>query len=94
VKTKIIPIRDEFFPENKKQRPLSRPMIMALVAAYTKQKNGISFGPSDVRRSFIPLVKRGLIVRSDKHFIDKKISWKITAQAITMLKNIGIETSH
>jgi hypothetical protein len=93
VKLEIIPISDEFFLKNKKQRALSPSMIIALRAACAKQKEGVSFSPSDIRRSFIPLVKRGLIIRNNEHFFGKKISWKVTAEAIAMLKNIGIETS-
>ena len=88
--TKIIPYYARLFKQ-KKSAPLTLKMVTTLLAAYKKQKAAIPFGHSDIRGSFIALIKRDLIVRK-KTFIDGSFqdNWQVTNEAINLLKNSGI----
>jgi hypothetical protein len=86
-KTKIIRLPIQYFAM-RKHRPLSKLMVATLLNAWTKQTNGISFGPVDTNGSFSPLVSRGLI----KHKSDRKggFTWYVTDEAIELLKSQGL----
>ncbi len=62
-------------------------MIDTLLAACEKQKEKLPFGPADIKRSFVALVSRGLIIRRE---INKEYQWQVTKLAISMLKNLGV----
>jgi hypothetical protein len=89
--TKIITLPHTYFSKSNKQLPLSKPMIAALTRACVKQQAGIPFGQREVDGSFIPLIKRGLIIRKAGRNEDDPILWQVTSEAIRMLKNLGIE---
>jgi hypothetical protein len=91
--TKIIPLPHSYFLKNKKHLPLSKPMIAALTKACAKQQAGISFGQKEIDGSFIPLIKRGLIVRKKESKGDDSITWLVTNEAILILKNMGIKVT-
>jgi hypothetical protein len=84
------------FPEEhvqrKKQRPLSKLMIANLLAAYALEKQGLCFGPKDIKGSFTSLINRGLIIRKEI-FINGKTEaiWHVSFEAIEMLKALGID---
>ncbi len=66
-------------------------MIDTLLAACKKQKQHVSFGPTDIKGSFEALVKRGLIIRTEvKGYEKKELQWQVTRQAILMLKFWGL----
>ena len=73
------------------QRPLSPAMIRTLKIACNKQKDGILFGPQDIKGSAVTLIRRGLIA---SHTIErngkKEFTWYVTERAINMLSDIGI----
>jgi hypothetical protein len=89
--TKIIPFPHTYFLKNKKQLPLSKPMIAALIRACSKQQAGIPFGQREVDGSFIPLINRRLIVRKKGSNEGDSMSWQVTNEAILMLKTMGIK---
>ncbi len=72
---------------------LSRLMIVSLVDASVKQKQGIPFGPADIKGgSFAPLINRGLIVRKEVTTkYDTQSLWQVTPEAIKILKAIGVD---
>jgi len=80
------------FTETEKPHNLSRLMIVTLTEAFVKQQHGIPFGPVDMQgRSFISLIKRGLIVRKEVTMENKKQSvWQLTPQAIDILRKLGV----
>jgi hypothetical protein len=86
MKSKIIHLPYGYFIRNK-QLNLTPLMIDTLLAACEKQKEKIPFGPSDIKRSFVALVSRGLITREE---VDKESQWQVTKLAISMLKNLGL----
>lgn len=93
VKSKIISIDVDHFTGIKKQRPLTPLMIAALLSACAKQKEGLGFGPSDIKGSLVSLINRGLITRKKVPLHDENVSWEVTPEAVAMLKAIGIETA-
>ena len=68
-------------------------MIVALIDASVKQKQGIPFGPADIKGgSFAPLINRGLIVRKEVTTkYDTQSLWQVTPEAIKILKTIGVD---
>ncbi|HUS02596.1 MAG TPA: hypothetical protein VMY77_12750 [Chitinophagaceae bacterium] len=74
------------------QRPLSPAMIKTLMLACNKQKDGIFFGPQDIKGSAVTLIRRGLIA---SHTIERNgktgLTWFVTERAINMLSDIGIK---
>ncbi len=76
------------------QRPLTKLMIEVLRLACNKQKNNILFGPTDIKGSLTPLIKRGLICR---HTIKRhgkfQITWYVTIEAMNMLRDIDPKIS-
>jgi hypothetical protein len=89
--TKIIPFPREYF-QRKKQLPLSPLMISALLKACAKQKEGIPFGPGDMKGSFTSLITRGLIIRKDVIVPEHTESlWQVTTEAIKLLNTKGIK---
>jgi len=93
VKSKIVSINADHFTGIKRQRPLTPLMIAALLSACAKQKEGLSFGPSDIKGSLVSLINRGLVTRKEVTLRDGNVSWEVTPEAIAMLKAIGIETA-
>jgi hypothetical protein len=84
------------FPKNyfqkNTERPLTPAMIRTLKLACDKQKNGILFGPQDIKGSSITLIRRGLIASHNiKHDGNIKQTWFVTKHAINMLTDIGIK---
>ncbi len=79
-------------PKTKKYS-LTRLMIVALVEATVKQKQGIPFGPADIKgASFAPLIKKGLIVHKEvKTKNDAQSSWEVTPEAVRILKDMGAD---
>ena len=92
MKTKIISINKKY-SSIEKQIPLTSLMITTLVAACEKQSKGITFGPRDIKGSFIALVSRGLIlVKNPKNITSNKYSdWHVSDEAIGMLKAMVIK---
>ena len=86
MKSKIIHLPYGYFIRNK-QLNLTPLMIDTLLAACEKQKEHVSFGPADIKRSFIALVNRGLIVREQ---VNKEFQWQVTKLAVSMLTNLGV----
>jgi hypothetical protein len=74
------------------KRPLSVQMINSLVAACIKQNKNIAFGPADIQGSFLSLVNRGLI-KNESTTINGHLKqrWEVTQEAISLLKELGIE---
>jgi len=62
-------------------------MIDTLLMACERQKEGLPFGPADIKGSFVALVNRGLITRLE---VNKECQWQVTKMAISMLKNLGV----
>jgi len=90
MKAVIIPFPAEHF-HRKKQRPLSQLMISKLLAAYALEKDGLFFGPQDIKGSLTSLINRGLIIRIEISMNDKTESiWHVSYEAIEMLKGLGI----
>ena len=73
---------------------LSRPMIVALVEACTKQQHGIPFGPADIGGSFSWLISRGLVVWKEVNIKNhKKHLWQVTEEAVEMLRKMGVDVN-
>jgi hypothetical protein len=90
MKSKIIHLPFGYFIRDK-QLNLTPLMIDTLLAACEKQKEHVPFGPSDIKRSFMALVNRGLIIREEVSGHEKKqIQWQVTKKAISMLEILGI----
>ena len=91
--TKIIEFPYEFLKRTK-QSSLTPLMIDTLLAACQKQKEKIPYGPADIKRSFMALINRGLIVRrpADTNE-DTEQLWQVTAEAISMLRVKGIDVT-
>jgi len=90
MKSKIIHLPFGYFIRNK-QLNLTPLMIDTLLAACEKQKEKAPFGPTDIRRSFIALVNRGMITRQEVNIHHKKeLQWQVTKQAFSMLKFLGV----
>ena len=90
MKSKIIHLPYGYFIRNK-QLNLTPLMIDTLLAACEKQKEKVPFGPTDIKRSFIALVNRGLIIREELNIDgNKEVQWQVTKQAISMLKILGV----
>jgi hypothetical protein len=90
MKSKIIHLPYGYFIRNK-QVNLTPLMINTLLAACEKQREKIPFGPGDIKRSFIALVNRGLIIREEVNVHKNKQShWQVTEHAISMLKILGV----
>jgi hypothetical protein len=89
VKSKIISFGGHF--QRNTQRPLSRLMIVALIEACERQKQGLLFGPCDLKGSFTVLIKRGLIITKKININGRaESSWHVTTEALEMLKPMGI----
>ena len=86
MKSKIIHLPYGYFIGNK-QLNLTPLMVDTLLAACEKQKERVPFGPADIKRSFVALVSRGLIVREE---VNKEFQWQVTKLAVSMLKNLGV----
>ena len=90
MKSKIIRLCYGDFKGNK-QLNLTPLMIETLLAACKKQHEKISFGPTDIKRSFAALISRGLIIREEVNIHENKgMQWQVTKQAISMLKSLGV----
>ena len=90
MKSKIIHLPYGYFIRNK-QLNLTPLMIDTLLAACEKQQEKIPFGPTDIKRSFIALVNRGLITREEVNPQEnKELQWQVSKQAISMLKTLGV----
>ena len=90
--TKVISFSDDKFEQHKQTR-LSVLMVETLLAACKKQHRGIPFGPADTKGSFISLIARGLIIRKEiTKNKNSELVWQVSAEAIEILKSMGIET--
>ena len=90
MKSKIICPPNGYFIRNK-QLNLTPLMIDTLLAACEKQKEKVPFGPTDIKRSFMALVNRGLITREEVNIQEnKELQWQVSKQAISMLKILGV----
>jgi len=90
MKSKIIHLPYGYFMRNR-QLNLTPLMIDTLLAACEKQQEKVPFGPNDIKRSFMALVNRGLIIRETVNMLEKKeLQWQVSKQAISMLKNLGV----
>ena len=83
------------FPKNyfnkTTQRPLTPAMIRTLKIACHKQKDGILFGPQDIKGSAVTLIRRGLIASHNIMYNGKQQhTWFVTERAVNMLSDIGI----
>ncbi len=67
-------------------------MLNALLDACEKQKEGIHFGPTNIKGSLGNLITRGLIVRKEV-IINKHTEslWQVTSEAIEMMSAMGIK---
>ncbi len=66
-------------------------MIVGLKSACAKQAAGISFGPSDIKKS-TSLIRRGLLISKLDTINEKiEISWQVTSSAIEMLRDLGVK---
>jgi hypothetical protein len=91
MKALIIPFPMEHV-QRKKQRPLSKLMITNLLTAYALERQGLFFGPQDIKGSLTSLINRGLITRIEISLNDKiKSIWHVSYEAIEMLKDLGID---
>ncbi len=91
IMTKVIPLYGFYSTVIKKQRPLSPQMVISLIMACSKQHAGIPFGPKDIRGSFTSLINRGLIIREQSATNDDvKCSWRVTGEAIEILRAMDI----
>jgi ABC-type uncharacterized transport system permease subunit len=91
MKALIIPFPAEHV-QRKKQRPLSKLMIANLLAAYALERQGLFFGPQDIKGSLTSLINRGLIIRIEISLNGKTESiWHVSYEAIEMLKALGID---
>lgn len=89
--TKIVRFPHEFL-RRKKQSSLTPLMIDTLLAACQKQREKIPYGPMDIKRSFMALVNRGLIVRRHANTNEETEQlWQVTTEAISMLRVKGID---
>ena len=89
----IIPFPAEHF-QRKKQRPLSKLMITKLLAACEKERQGLFFGPQDIKGSLTSLISRGLIIRIEISANGQTESiWHVSNEAVEMLKALGIEVA-
>ena len=86
MKSKVIRLPYGYFIKNQ-QLNLTPLMIDTLLAACEKQKERVPFGPTDIKRSFVALVNRGLIIREE---VNKEYEWQVTKSAISMLRNLGV----
>lgn len=87
----VIPFPAEFV-YRKRQFPLSELMISKLIAAYALEKQGLFFGPKDIKGSLTSLINRGLIVRIKIPVKDKTQSiWHVSYEAIEILKTLGLD---
>jgi hypothetical protein len=76
----------------KKKSSLSKPMIVALVEACTRQQYGIPFGPADIGGSFSSLISRGLVVWKEVNVqSDRQCLWQVTSEAVEMLRKMGVD---
>ena len=74
-----------------KSPPLTPDLIYALLIAIQKQERKIPFLPTGIKGSLTLLITRGLIVkRKIIYGGHREFQWKVTKQAITKLKNLGI----
>ena len=93
MKSKLISFPNGHFVR-KKTHPLTSLMLNTLLDACEKQKEGIHFGPIDIKGSLAVLIGRGLIVRKEvavnKH---TESLWQVSAEAIEMLKVSGINVT-
>ena len=90
MKALIIPFPAEHV-QRKKQRPLSKLMIANLLAAYALERQGLFFGPQDIKGS-LSLINRGLIIRKEISMNGKpEAIWHVSYEAIEMLKALGID---
>jgi hypothetical protein len=90
MKSKIISLPGRHF-ERRTQKPLTRLMIVALIEACEKQSKGLLFGPNSIHGSFTALIKRGLMVTKQVTLDNQKeATWQVTAEAIQMLRALGI----
>ena len=91
MKALIIPFPAEHV-QRKKQRPLSKLMITNLLAAYALERQGLFFGPQDIKGSSTSLINRGLIVRKEISVNGTpEAIWHVSYEAIEMLKALGID---
>jgi hypothetical protein len=91
MKAVIIPFPVAHF-QRKRQRSLSPLMITKLLAAYALERQGLFFGPRDIKGSLTSLINRGLIIRMEILLNDKtKTIWHVNYEAIEMLKSLGID---
>lgn len=90
MKSKIIHLPYGYFIRNR-QLNLTPLMLNTLLIACEKQNENVPFGPADIKRSFVPLVNRGLITRETVNKNDNNESkWQVTKQAISMLETLGV----
>ena len=78
----------------KKQKPLlSKLMVVTLIEAYVKQKQGTPYGPVDIRGgSFGALIKRELVVYKEVRIKNHVQSlWQITPKGINILRSLGVD---
>lgn len=77
----------------KRIAPLSKVMIKTLKEACICQNKNIPFGPVDLGGAFVALINRGLIVNENVIIRGRMHSkWKVIPEAISLLKNLGIDT--
>lgn len=91
MKALIIPFPEEHV-QRKKQRPLSKLMITNLLTAYALERQGLFFGPQEIKGSMTSLINRGLIVRKEISVNGKSEAiWHVSYEAVEMLKALGID---
>jgi hypothetical protein len=91
MKASIIPFPLERI-HRKRQLPLSKLMISKLIDAYALERQGLFFGPHDIKGSLTSLINRGLIIRIEISMNDKTESiWHVSYEAVEMLKTLGID---
>ena len=67
-------------------------MTTKLLSAYVLERQGLFFGPKDIKGSITPLINRGLITRKEIFLEGKnEIIWHVTYEAVEMLKSLGID---
>jgi len=67
-------------------------LITTLKEACIRQNKNIPFGPVDLNGAFVALINRGLII-NENIVVRGRIhaKWKVTPEAISMLKDLGVD---
>ena len=91
---RVIPFGSRHFVE-KKQRPLTSSMVMALLEACEKQDTKIPPGTNNAKGSVTTLIARGLIKVTEVTMRGKKeFQWQVTNKAVPILNKMGFHISY